>query len=114
MQSPVRITFRHASRSIALEARIREHAQNLDRVHDRIIDCRVVVDGSSAHGKHEGKQSNGHGPYSVHVEITLPGGVINATNSPHSHVAFGDAYAALGEAFDNAKRQLMDFTSMNG
>jgi len=111
MQTPLQITFRHMSHSSALEAAIRELTGRLDKYHDRIIGCHVVVDGSPAQGKHQSKQASGHGHYSVHIEVTVPGGAINATNSPPKHHEIVDAYGALREAFENAKRQLLDFAA---
>jgi ribosome-associated translation inhibitor RaiA len=113
MQTPLRITFRHIGHSPALEANIRELTGRLEKFHDRIIGCNVVVDGSSAQGKHEGKQASGHGHYAVHIEVTIPGGVINATNSPPKHLELIDAFGALRDAFENAKQQLLDFTAVH-
>ena len=44
MQIPVEITFRDIERSEAVEARIRDWVEKLERVFDRIVRCEVVVD----------------------------------------------------------------------
>ena len=44
MQIPLQISFRNMDPSPAVEARIREKAAKLERFHDRIIGCTVVVE----------------------------------------------------------------------
>ena len=54
MQTPLKITFRHMTSSAALEAHVHEHVKDLERVHDRIIACDVVIDapaGRHTHGE---------------------------------------------------------------
>ena len=113
MQTPLKITFRHLSHSAALEANIRDLTGRLEKTHDRIIGCHVVIDGPPAHGRHDGKQASGHGNYTVHIEITVPGGAINATNSSKQQHELVDVFSALRDAFDNAKRQLLDFAAVH-
>ena len=55
MQNPVDSTIREIERSEAVEARIREWADKLDRVFDRIIRCEVVIDDPHRH-HHKGHQ----------------------------------------------------------
>ena len=99
MQTPLRITFRHTAHSQALEVRIRELTEKLERFHDRIIGCHVVIDGPAVHPE------NG-GVFSAHVEVTVPGGTVNAVSAPQTH---RDAYAAVTDVFARAKRQLNEF-----
>jgi ribosome-associated translation inhibitor RaiA len=49
MQTPLRITFRHMRTSPAVEALVREHVERLERFHDRITGCHVVVEAPPAH-----------------------------------------------------------------
>jgi cold shock CspA family protein len=44
MQIPLRIAFRHTASSPALETRIRERAEELERFFTRITSCHVVVE----------------------------------------------------------------------
>ena len=44
MPIPLQISFRNMDPSPAVEARIRKKAEKLERFHDRIIGCTVVVD----------------------------------------------------------------------
>jgi len=101
MQTALRVTFRHMDPSAAAEHRIRELIQRLEHRYDRIIGCHVVVEAPA------GGQSH-HGAFRVSVELDIPGGVIHASNSPIKLDAHCDAYVALRDAFEAAKRQLVD------
>jgi ribosome-associated translation inhibitor RaiA len=106
MRTPLQITFRHADRSGAVESRVRELVAKLERVHDRITDCRVTIEGPPAH-------HNKGGAYTVRIALAIPGGEINA-NSDHSlSAAHADVYVALRDAFDGARRQLVSFGSQH-
>ena len=66
MPFPLEVSFRNMDPSPAVEARIREKAAKLERFHDRIIGCTVVVEAPHRH-HHKGKL------YSVHIDISVPG-----------------------------------------
>lgn len=101
MQLPLQITFRNIESSPAVEAKIRERAAELDRYHDHIMGCRVVVE--SPHRRHhQGKL------YHVRVDLTVPGGELAVSREPAEHRAFEDVYVAIRDAFDAARRQLED------
>jgi cold shock CspA family protein/ribosome-associated translation inhibitor RaiA len=102
MQNPVDITFREIERSEAVEARIREWADKLDRVFDRIIRCEVVIDDPHRH-HHKGHQ------YSVRVRLTVPGTEIVTSHSVGDDGAHEDLYVAVRDAFTATKRQLEDY-----
>ncbi|SMF48567.1 cold-shock DNA-binding protein family [Tistlia consotensis] len=102
MQTPLQITFHGMDPSPALEARIRERTDRLERYFDRIVSCRVIVEAPHRHG-HQGKL------YRIKVLIGLPGGVDLEVdrNRPKDH-AHEDPYVALRDAFDAADRRLQD------
>jgi cold shock CspA family protein/ribosome-associated translation inhibitor RaiA len=102
MQIPVDITFREIERSEAVEARIREQVDKLDRIFDRIIRCEVVIDDPHRH-HHKGHQ------YSVRVRLTVPGTEIVTSHSPGDDGAHEDIYVAVRDAFAATKRQLEDY-----
>ena len=54
MPIPLQISFRNMDPSPAVEARIRKKAEKLERFHDRIIGCTVVVEAPHRH-HHKGK-----------------------------------------------------------
>jgi cold shock CspA family protein/ribosome-associated translation inhibitor RaiA len=102
MQIPVEITFRDIERSEAVEARIRDWVEKLDRIFDRIVRCEVVVD--DPHRRHH----KGH-QYYVRVRLTVPGSEIVSSHSPGDDGAHEDVYVAVRDAFLATKRQLEDY-----
>jgi ribosomal subunit interface protein len=101
MQSPLQITFRHMEHSPALEARIRQRAEELEQFFDRIIACRVVVESSSR--RHQ--QGN---VFEVHIDLTVPGAEIVVGRDSGANHAHEDAHVAVRDAFDSVRRRLED------
>jgi cold shock CspA family protein/ribosome-associated translation inhibitor RaiA len=101
MQIPVDITFKEMAKSDALEARVREWVDKLERVYDRIVRCEVMIETPHRHHRN-GRQ------FHVRVRLTVPGGEIVASHDPGPDEAHEDAYVALRDAFTAAKRQLQD------
>lgn len=99
MQIPVEITFRDIDRSEPVEARIREWAEKLERIYDRIVRCEVVVDDPHRH-HHKGHQ------YYVRVRLTVPGTEIVSSHPGNDDRAHEDVYVAVRDAFQATKRQL--------
>jgi len=102
MQLPLQITFRNIPHSEAVETRIREKVAKLEQVYGRITSCKVVLEAPHSH-KHKGKI------YEVHIDITVPEGevvVSHNSNDKHQHE---DAYVAIRDAFNAARRQLASF-----
>jgi ribosomal subunit interface protein len=103
MPFPLEISFRNMDPSAAVEARIREKAAKLERFHDRIVNCTVVVEAPHRH-HHKGKL------YSVRIDVSVPGAdlvVDRAKPLDHSHE---DVYVAVRDAFNAAARRLEDHT----
>lgn len=105
MQTPAQITFRHMDTSAAVEARIHELIERLERHYDRITDCHVVVDAPAAH-------RNKGAPFSIRIDITLPGGELHIHSDHGKHDDHADCYAALRDAFDAATRALQDYAQL--
>lgn len=101
MKYPLQIVFHGVDHSDAVEARVREKAQRLERYHDRILGCRVVID--TPH-KHQKKGQH----YSVRIDLTVPGSEIVISRDPKEHAAHEDVYVAVRDAFDAAGRALED------
>jgi len=97
MQIPVEITLRDIPHSDAVETRIREKIDKLDRFHERVMSCRVTVE-SPQQKKHQGKL------YSVHIDMKVPGGGELVVNRMQNE----DIYVAIRDAFNAAARQLED------
>lgn len=101
MQIPVQVTFRGMDSSPAIEQRIHEHAEKLERYHQRVTSCRVVVE--PAHRRHhKGKL------YTARVDVTFPGGEIAASREHGLNHSHEDVYVALRDAFAAVQRRLKD------
>lgn len=102
MRLPLQVTFRGMEHSDALEAKIRERAEGLDRFFERIMGCRVVVE---LHHKHH-QQGN---LYHVRIDLTVPGDELVVSREPDEHLMHEDAHVAVRDAFDAARRELEDY-----
>ncbi len=105
MQSPLQIAFRRMGHSDAIEAKIRQRAQELHKFHDQIVSCRVVIEPAHKH-KHKGNL------YQVRIDATVPGKEIVVTREPDEHHAHEDIYVSIRDAFKAMSRQLQDYTDI--
>lgn len=96
MRLPADIRFIGLEPSDALQALAREKAAKLDLFCPSITSCRVAVELEHRH------QQQGR-PFSVRINLTLPGRELTASRVRHE-----DPYVALRDAFDDMKRQLED------
>jgi ribosome-associated translation inhibitor RaiA len=101
MQTPLQLTFRHLDPSAAVEERVRELVTHLERFHDRITGCHVVIEAPPAH-------RNKGAPFDVKVDLIVPGSRISVRSDRAEHPTHADVYVALRDAFDAAKRALKD------
>jgi cold shock CspA family protein/ribosome-associated translation inhibitor RaiA len=101
MQVPLTITFRHMDPSPALEARIRQRAEEMERFYAGIISCHVVVE--APHRHHEQGRL-----IEVHINLVVPGREIVVGREHGRDHAHEDAHVAVRDAFDAARRQLED------
>lgn len=101
MQRPLRITHRHLQPCAPVEARVREHVERLERFHQRITGCQVIVEAPAAQG-HKGAQ------FSVKIALSVPGAEINVHSDRMDDTAHADVYVALHDAFDIVERCLQD------
>ncbi len=101
MQLPLQITFRHMDPSPAVEARIRQRVEELERFFDRIVSCRVIVE--CRHPRR--RQGN---LFRVRVDLKVPGAAIVVGRDPAARHAREDAHVAVRDAFDAARRLLED------
>jgi ribosomal subunit interface protein len=101
MKLEPQITFRNMEPSEAMEQNIRERAEKLDRFHDQIMSCRVMVEAQHRH-HHQGNV------YHVRIDLTVPGEELVVSRDPGRDHAHEDVYVAIRDAFDAARRQLED------
>ncbi len=102
MQLPLQVSFRNMEQSDAIESVVRTKAAKLDSFANHIMSCRVVVEPAAKHHLH-GNQ------YTVHIDVTLPGGEVVAVREPAPHVEDKDIAVALRDAFDSVRRELEDY-----
>ncbi len=102
MQIPLQITFRHVDHSPAVEARARELVTWLERFHERIMGCHVVIEAPAAH-RHKGASFN------IKIDLTIPGERIAVRSGHLEGEQQVDIYGALRDAFDIARRRLQDY-----
>ncbi len=103
MQIPLKIAFEGGlAPSEALRQRIERETQKLERFSDRITACHVSIVGRS--GRH--RQGD---LYGVRLTLVMPGraDVVVNRNPPSDH-AHEDAYVAVRDAFNAARRRLQD------
>ncbi len=98
MKLPLQITARNIELTGAIEAAVRGKARKLERFHDGIVSCRVVVEAPHRH-HHKGVM------YNACIDITVPGGEVVVKRELHE-----DLYVAIRAAFDAARRQLQDIS----
>lgn len=96
MKLPLQIQFHGLESSAALEAHAHDHVRKLEQFAQDITACRVTVEVEQKH-QHQGR------PFSVHIDLTLPGHELVVNRVQHE-----DAYIALRDAFDKLRRQLED------
>jgi len=99
MQMPLQITSRQLPVTSAIEDSIKQKIRKLDRLHERIIGCRVTIDAPHRH-KHKGRQ------YNLSIDMTVPGKEIVVKHESHE-----DLYVSIREAFEAAKRQLVEYSA---
>lgn len=102
MQSYIQITFRGLPRSEAVEAKIREKIEWLERFYGRLMHCHVVVETPHQHSR-QGKL------YHVTLELTIPDAapvvIGRAHHDKHEHE---DVYVAIRDTFAAARRHLQE------
>jgi ribosomal subunit interface protein len=99
MELSIQITFRHMDPSPAMETKVREQVQKLERFYDRITSCRVVIEAPHKH-HNKGKL------YHVGIELAVPDGKLVISRDREQHHAHEDPYVAIRDAFDAMRRQL--------
>jgi ribosome-associated translation inhibitor RaiA len=99
MTVPLQITFRDLPSSMAVEEQIRERAEHLERVFDRLTACRVIVE-----GRHR-PQRAGRVAH-LCIELTVPGRTITIGRGAGDLESHDDVFVAVRAAFEAARRRL--------
>jgi ribosomal subunit interface protein len=85
--------------SSAVEARIRDHMDRLERFHKRITGCHVIVEAPAGHRRHGS-------PYDITIDLTVPGKEVAVRTGNAERETHTDVYVAIRDAFDDVKRLL--------
>jgi len=105
MNTNLEIAFHNMDTSEALDGYIRERAEKLERMFDRLIGMRVAVE--KQHRQH--RTGN---VFDVHIELMVPGQDIVVSRKPskaNERYANPDARTAVRDAFQAAERQLIEY-----
>jgi ribosome-associated translation inhibitor RaiA len=102
MSLALHIAFRNMDASASAETLVRQRAEELERLWDRISACRVVLD--CVH-----KQNHLSKLYRVHIDLTLPGGTVVVNRDAGSNHAHDDLQVAIRDSFDLARRKLQEY-----
>jgi cold shock CspA family protein/ribosome-associated translation inhibitor RaiA len=94
---PLQITARDTELDDLMREEITERVAKLDKVYDRIMRCKVVVEEPKRH-PHEGKM------YSVHVIMTVPGAELVTKREVNK-----DLNLAMRDSFQAARRKVEEF-----
>ena len=96
---PVEVIFRNLERSQSIEEEAQRRAQKLYQLNHHIRNCRVTIELDGKHHQ-QGKK------YDVRVDVMMPGKELVISHDQSNE----DAYVALRDALDSAKRMLEDHT----
>ena len=102
MQEPLQIAFHNMASSPALEQRVRELFDRLERYYDGIISARVVLE---APHKQAHKSTLG-----ISISIGVPGRDIVVKREQRIHEADNHNVWVLTEAFEAAGRQIEEYS----
>ena len=95
MKLPFELKQKDVVLTSGMEAEIQARAERLDHFFDRIMRCRVTVEGPGGHHR--------QGLYRVNIDLTVPGAEIFVHKQADANLEL-----ALKSAFDAAARRLED------
>jgi nucleotide-binding universal stress UspA family protein/cold shock CspA family protein len=101
VRTPFDIAYRNLRRSRTIEEHVLRGIGRLERVNQRLLRCRVTVE--LRHPRH--KSGN---LYHVRLDLMLPDHEIVVSRTPPAHTQSEEVVNAIGEAFDSARRRLVE------
>jgi ribosome-associated translation inhibitor RaiA len=101
MEQPLKLTFHGVEPTAAIEERVHDRMEWLERVHDGIVACQVTVAAPHRH-HHKGTRFN------VRIDLSVKHGEIVVGRDPAHDQSHEDLYVAIRDAFDTARRLLQD------
>ena len=94
-----RITFRSIKPSSTIEELVREKTAKLEKFHDKISTCEVVIE--EPHRRHKKGDL-----FHVRIHMVVPGGEIVVVRDPTEATEHEDLRLAIRDAFEAARKQL--------
>ncbi|ERT09937.1 'Cold-shock' DNA-binding domain protein [Lyngbya aestuarii BL J] len=102
MKIPTEITYHHLEKTEAIDSLVREKIAKLEQFCDYMNSCRVVIEKTHDHPKMGS-------PYRVRLDITVPPGhELAVDRSPDEGIQYEALETVIREAFDAARRQLVE------
>lgn len=99
MEIPPEISFRDVEATERQKEKILEEIDKLERVHDRIVGCRVVVEKPHRH-------SDRGELYHVGIRVSVPRGQLVVSRDPGDLEGHTNLETAINDAFGSMRRQL--------
>ncbi len=103
MQAPLEVRFHNLLPSPMVETAIRDNFREIEQLAPELVSCRVTID--SPHRHHEQNKL-----FAVTIDLRFACGAVVVSRRPVQG-ANEDAYVAVRDAFDAARRQLMSARS---
>ena len=102
MQTETQVSFDDIPVDEAIRSAVLDHIAQLERLTPRITGCHVVIAQPHRHHR-EGRL------FSVRVEVVVPGAESVVNRDHHLDHAHEDAFVAVRDSFDAARRRLEDY-----
>jgi len=104
MQHDPQVTWRNIDPTDAERELVDDKISQLDSFSDQLLRCRVMVETPHPHGR-TGNLAH------VRIDMTLPGRELVVRRDPPEHQAHEELHVAIRDAFNAARRQLVDHTA---
>lgn len=101
MDVPPEIAFRNVERTDAVDRRILEGIEKLEKLYPRLTSCRIAVEDRNP-GRESGRL------FRIRIDLGVPGGEVVVTRDPPREPG-EDPVHAIGDAFDIARRRLRKY-----
>ena len=102
MQTLLQVVFHGMDHSDAIETRISEEMEKLEKIYGRITNCRVTVE-----SPHRSQRKGAL--YDIGIHLGLPGTAVDISTA--NNPAHSDINVAVGDAFDTLSRKLREYHS---
>lgn len=99
MQTPIQITFRDIEHSDAVEQRVNQKINKINRLFNNVTACRVTIEQTQKH-QNQGKL------YNVSIQLEVPGKLLSVNNNEDENL-----YKSLQKAADNMVHLLSEYNA---